>query len=192
MTRLASLCLLLLALASPAFAEPPDDGPPPMEEEMKSRLRMMRMYALTEALELDEDTAARLFPYLRAGDEAMDQVHDKLRAERRALRDLAGKADLKDKDIDVHIAAIGALEEQMAALRAEQVDGLRDILSAEQRLRFVLTRAKVERELRRVLRERHREGRRDRGGRGDRGERGDRGDRGERMERLQRDFDGQR
>lgn len=171
MTRfLLALLASLSLLVSAAYAEPPpdDDGPPPMEEEMKSRLRMMRMYALTEALELDEETAARLFPYLRVGDEAMEEVHGKLRAERRVLRDLAGREDLTDAQIDVHIKAIGELEQQMAALRADQVDGLKGILTPEQRLRFVLTRAKVERELRRVLRERHRDERDERRERGDR------------------------
>ncbi|MCO4774304.1 MAG: periplasmic heavy metal sensor [Deltaproteobacteria bacterium] len=156
MTRILTLLFAaLLITTTSAIAQEP---PPPEEagEDMRSRLRMMQMYALTEALELDEATAAKLFPYLREGDEAMAKVHDEMRVHRKALRALADTENIKDKDIDEHIGVLGELEQEMAAIRADQVDGLKRILSPSQRLRFVLTRAKIERELRRVLRERRR------------------------------------
>ena len=159
------------ALALTAFALPAalaQEPPPPAEREQRGkeererfqeRLRLMRMIALTEALELDEATAAKLFPYLREGDEAQGAAHDELRAHRRALKEMAEQGVFEDKAIDEHIRAIGALERKMSVQRAEQVEGLRRILSPEQRLKFLLTRAHLERELRQALRE-HREGER--------------------------------
>jgi hypothetical protein len=173
--RIISLfvALLCLAFAAPAAAEtpPPNDASDEEREAFMSRLKMMRMYALTEALELDEATAARLFPYLREGDEAIGKAHREVRIHRKALRNLATEDSPKDADIDPHIAAIAKLEQVMTALRADQIDGLKGILSAEQRLRFVLTHARIERELRSALRDR-----RQRAYRGERGERRERGE----------------
>lgn len=182
MTHLRPLALLLALLClpvGPALAQPGPGGDPPAEEqseELRARLRLMQMYALTEALELDEETAAKLFPYLREGDQAMAEVHDEMRGHRKALRALANEEGLTDAAIDEHITAMGKLEQRMSELRAEQVAGLKGILTPEQRLRFVLTRAKIERELRRALRQRKLEERR--GRRGDERRRGGELDRG--------------
>jgi hypothetical protein len=161
--------LLLSLLCPPAFAqEPPDDDVGDEEREaFHARLHMMRMYALTEALELDEATAAKLFPYLREGEEAMGRVHREIRLHRQALRALADQEAPSEKEINEHIGAIGTLEQTMVAMRTEQIAGLQGILTASQRLRFVLTHARIDRELRNAIRERR--------GRGD--DRDDRGDR---------------
>ena len=181
MRTLALLLALLLPLlaTSPAWGQHP---PPPDDEEddasssdrerFMDRLRMMRMYALTEALALDEATAAKLFPYLRAGDEAMGKVHDELRSHRKALRQMAKASAWDDKALDQHIDAIGKLEGRMATLGAEQVKGLKGILTAEQRHTFVVTQAHLERELSEALRDRGQSRRSERGERGERPEGG--------------------
>ena len=58
----ALVVILCLSFAAPAGAEPPppNDAGEEEREAFMSRLRMMRMYAFTEALELDEPTAAKL------------------------------------------------------------------------------------------------------------------------------------
>lgn len=159
--------LALLLFALPALGQPgppPDDDPPegPEHERFLERLRMMRMYALTEALELDEATAAKLFPYLRTGDEAMAEVHEEMRAHRKALRALAVDGKATDKALDAEFAAMEKLEQRMTKLRAEQVEGLKGILTPDQRLKFVLTRARLEREIRSALRDRFGGGREER------------------------------
>lgn len=166
------LTAITIAFALPAIAQDPGPGPDPHDdrergskedrERFKERLRLMRMVALTEALELDEATAAKLFPYMREGDAAQGEVHDAIRQHRKALKQMAEDENFDDKAIDEHIAAIGKLEEKMAGLRAEQVAGLKRILTAEQRLKFLLTRAHLERELRQALREHRRGERRER------------------------------
>ena len=165
--RTLILLLALLTFTAPAHAQgPPDDEASDEDREaFRTRMRMMRMYALTEALELDEATAAKLFPYLRQGDDAMAKVVRELRQHRKALRGLAEQDAPKERDIDEHIGAIAELEQMLAALRAEQIAGLKGILTPTQRLRFVLTSARIERELRSAIR--------DKRGRGDGRDRGD-------------------
>jgi len=160
----ALVVILCLSFAAPAGAEPPppNDAGEEEREAFMSRLRMMRMYAFTEALELDEPTATKLFPYLREGDAAIESTHRDIRGHRKALRELASEDSLKDSEIDAHITAISALEQRMTTLRAEQIDGLKGILSPQQRVRFILTHARIERELRSALRDRRRQGNRQR------------------------------
>lgn len=159
----------LSACALPAQAQEPH--PEPMgrhgkseeeREKFEERLRLMRMVALTEALDLDEATAAKLFPYLKDGDDEQKAVHKEIRTHRKALKAMAESGTFEDKAIDEHIEAIGKLEEKMAGLRARQVAGLKRILTPEQRLKFLLTRAHLERELRQALREHRRGERRER------------------------------
>ena len=163
--RLSALTLVAILLtAGAALAQDPAPEPrhradPEERERFEARLHLMRMVALTEALALDEATAAKLFPYLREGDEAQGAVHGEIREHRKALKAMAESNVFDDATIDEHIEALGTLEQRMAALRAEQVAGLKRILTAEQRVKFLLTRAHLERELRQVLRD-HRQGER--------------------------------
>ncbi len=174
---LTVLALCAVTLPTASAQEPP---PPPEQEHrtreererFQDRLRLMRMIALTEALELDEATAAKLFPYLREGDEAQGVVQEQIREHRQALKAMAEQEVFEDKAIDEHIRAIGKAEQAMSGLRSEQVEGLKRILTPEQRLKFLLTRAHLERELREALREHSRGERRERRDERGRGERG--------------------
>ena len=65
-TRTFLLLLLLLALPGAALAQPGSDPQPDPQSDdgradVEHRIQMMRVFALTEALELDEDTAVRLW-----------------------------------------------------------------------------------------------------------------------------------
>ncbi len=158
------LTVLLFVLSPPglALAEPPPhegaEGHAEGEESqrMKERVRMMRMYALTEALELDEATAAKLFPYLRSGDETIHQLHDERRTHRRALHRMMKSEEVNAKALDKHIEALERLEIELARAKAEQIRGLKPILSPEQRLRFVVVQERFERRMRGMLREEQR------------------------------------
>jgi hemerythrin-like domain-containing protein len=167
MTR---ICLLVLALtitfAAPALAEPRTNEE---HTEAMRRVRIVRAAALTEALELDEATAARLFPYLRETDTKMEEIHARKREARHALRAMVGEEALVEKDVDRYISIILDAEVELAEARAEQLDGLRSVLTVEQRVMFMMVQRRIDQEVRRVMREERsrrrggsEEGRRDR------------------------------
>ncbi len=163
------ITILALLLAAPAAAQPhdgpPPDGPPPSAEErekMLDRIRLMRMYALTEALELDEPTAAKLFPYLRQGDKAIEGLHEEQRTFKKQLRDMAQSGAYDDQVVTKLVRGISELDIAIAKERAKQVQGLGSILSSEQRVKFLLVRQRFEGEVREMLRDERRKRRSER------------------------------
>jgi Spy/CpxP family protein refolding chaperone len=159
--------LLLAALLSPATAlaehpqPPPDDAAdeasPEQREKLFKRIRLVRMYALIEALDLDEATAAKLFPYLKAKDEEIKELHIAKRKHSKALRKMLRSEEFPAAAVDEHIAALGRIEVDMAEARADQAKGLKRILSPGQRVKYVMVREKMEQEIRKTIREHRRE-----------------------------------
>jgi Spy/CpxP family protein refolding chaperone len=161
----AAPAVLALAPARAAAQEDDEpDGPPPgpERERMMERVRLLRMYVLTEALELDEATASKLFPYLRQTDEELRALQDQKREQRRAMQEMLRAEQYETKEVDRRIAALMDIESKIAAAQGKQVQGLKGIVSDEQRLKFVMVRGRFERQVREMLRE-ERE-RRNRGG----------------------------
>jgi len=155
-TKPWTITLLLLALAiflapGSTMAEGPHHGGGDAVEphgekrgEMMEKIRMMRMYALTEALELDEATAAKLFPYLRDKDREIMKLHEAKRAHRKAFRKMVKATSYDEKEVERRIAELFELDVQLAQARRDQAVGLKRILSVEQRAKFVLVSARFE------------------------------------------------
>lgn len=161
--RLLIALTAALLFAVPAAAQPMEDPPPPGEEpseeereKMMERIRMMRMYALTEALELDEATATKLFPYLRKGDQAIEGLHHEKQTFKRQLRKMAQADEYDDQVVTKLTRGIAELDVAIAKERAEQLKGLTPILSAEQRVKFLLVRSRFESEVKEMMREERR------------------------------------
>ena len=170
-----TLLLLVITLAVPALAaaDTPDDHPPPAHEagadpesrtELINRIRLVRMYAITEALDLDEATAAKLFPALREQDDAIKALHQSKQEHRKALRGMMKSETYDRKAVTGHIDALSKVDVQIAQARADQMTKLKRILSPEQQVKFVLVRERLENEIRRTIQEHRRERRRKRSG----------------------------
>ena len=182
MTRLL-LSLFAAALLLPASAQaehpppPPEDGQqeasPEQREKLLKRIRLVRMYALTEALDLDEAIAAKLFPFLKEQDTKLKELHVTKRTHSKALRKMVRAGDFPQRAADEHIEALGRIEIAMAELHAAQTAGLKKILSTEQRVKYVMVREKLEHEIRKTIRQHRQE--RTRGGTGGRGRTGGEG-----------------
>ncbi len=162
-TLTTALFALSLLTAAPALAQHPeprpfegDEASAEQQERARERVRIIRAAALTEALELDEATAAKLFPYLREADEAMEAVHRSKREARLALKQMVEADSYDSKAVDEALAAITEAEVKLAEGRAEMLEGLDRILTAEQRAKFIMVQGKIDREVRRVIREERR------------------------------------
>jgi Spy/CpxP family protein refolding chaperone len=156
---LGALLVLGAALLLPAvaLADPPDDARDHDRERMHEEMRIVRAAALTEALELDEATATKLFPYLRGFDVRADELHQQKRERRKALRGMVKTEEFDDDLIDEHLQALGEIDVELAQIRAEQLGGLDRILSAEQRVKFLMVQQKLEERVRQVIRRERRE-----------------------------------
>ena len=166
MTRLLlSLIAAALILPSTAWAEPPHPPPedgaseasPEQREKLLKRIRLVRMYALTEALDLDEGTAAKLFPFLKAQDDKIKDLHSAKRKHSKELRKMVRNDDFPERAANEHITALGKVDVELAQAFAAQTEGLKRLLSTEQRVKFVMVREKLEREIRKTIRQHRKE-----------------------------------
>src|SRR5687768_9598813 len=66
--------MLLLVFSATAIAQPPPQRGVDRREKIKQRIRALRAYTLTEQLQLDEATAAKLFPALQKYDDEFDKL----------------------------------------------------------------------------------------------------------------------
>ncbi len=173
--KLTTAMMMSLLFIAPVSAEPGRDGTAGENRraEMLQKIRIVRMYSLTEALDLDEATAAKLFPYLRKHDATLESLQQNKHKSHRALREMVKNDTFDGEAADRHFAVILEADIEIAKTERLQLEGLKGILSTEQRVKFVTAKPSFERKIREIMRE-ERQRRRDK--RGERGKRGERDD----------------
>ncbi len=150
------IVVLALAIAGPVAAQPAPRGAPapaaqePRREKIKKRIRALRAYTLTEELQLDEQTAGRLFPVLAKFDDELD----KLLVQRADLqRRLEGSAQISDpKQLDKLIDDATANQRAMWETEEKRLAQLRKILTPAQTARLLVVLPAMERKIQHQLR----------------------------------------
>lgn len=160
-----SLFLLGFCAESMAISAYGDDldGPPSgaRKEKIRKRIETMKMWKLTQALDLDEKLASRLFPMLHEYDRKRDGVEREIRKEVDSL-----KAVIETHDEPAMKKIMASLEKKHDALRQlrdEERSRLREILTVEQQAKYLIFRMEFKREIRKMIAE-ARWKRRERGG----------------------------
>jgi Spy/CpxP family protein refolding chaperone len=160
--------LLVAAPAGPSLAEgpsPPSVSPPRtksgdlkrekerLREQIIDKLRAERMWKLTEALRLDEPTAARLFPLMAKYDE-QEKAMGKERGE--IVRDLRLALEAPTPDnarIDALVSQLTAFRARRHALEAEKAAAVRKVLTPAQMGKLLLLAPKIDDGFRERIRE---------------------------------------
>jgi hypothetical protein len=96
------------------------------------------MARLTQELDLDEATAAKLFPAINHQDERSVQIAEEHAKQMRKLDELCHKSDTKDADFTPVLDALFAARKQMHELEDELHGKVRAILTPAQMAKFVL------------------------------------------------------
>jgi Spy/CpxP family protein refolding chaperone len=174
--RIFLLSILLTAGAAVAFAQqappPPNSGgqknddpgiesqPAPRRggelsekkrEEVMKKIETVRIWRLTEELNLDQGTAAKLSAFLGTFDQPRKTI---LREQVTIMRDLRRAVNTSKPDEAKLKAALERLEKNRYAiqeLKEKEFNGLKDILTIEQQARFVLFQQNFQHEMRRML-----------------------------------------
>ncbi|MBI5118544.1 hypothetical protein HZA56_18915 [Candidatus Poribacteria bacterium] len=160
-----SFVALLVALAVTfgvtlvANAEPFDDpgqgpGPGPgmqKHERLRERVELMAMWKLTDALNLDQETAAKLFPMLHD----LNVQQQKLREKRREIFE-GMKAEIEKKQPDSKvlkkmIEQFQENETDMVKLRNKKLDDASKLLTDEQVARMIVFVPQFERDVRQMI-----------------------------------------
>jgi hypothetical protein len=149
---------LALTLSGPgiSYADGHEHSDAPRSErraEIEHRIQMKRVEVLTEALDLDEETATLLFDHLQAGDTKIKELHAKKLKAKRSLRRLFKAESVTDDEVDELMGTLAAVEIALTQTRKTQFVGLKSILSPTERLLFMVTQEKFDRDMKRRMRE---------------------------------------
>jgi len=163
--------LFILGFVLPCFSQPPGEGgprgsdspvfrndetPQPGEkkrEKIRKRIELIRMWKLTEELDLAEETGAKLFPILHKYDEKRVTLQKERQKIMRQLRKVLEDAATSDEAIE---AAMDNLEKNALAasdLIRQQREELKGVLSPRQQARFILFQMEFHREIRKIIAE---------------------------------------
>jgi hypothetical protein len=119
-------------------------------EQIKRKIRAMRAYTLTEALDLDERTAGKLFPLLSRYDDEIDKLLEKRADVQRRLAQVEPRSEPRaiDRLIEEALVALRGLRE----LEDRRLADLRKILTPAQTAKLLGVLPAMERKLQRQLR----------------------------------------
>ena len=171
--RSANQILTLLALvaalaAGTAFAQrpppphggPPPEGPPPGSpewEEMMDRIATVRIFKLTQALDLDETTAIKLAGYLKDRDAERMELNaqrGRMAREIKEFLDAGAGDDARAKEL---LTEAVDLETRTHDAERELIEGLDEVLTPSQQLKYILANREFDREIREMIRQHRRE-----------------------------------
>lgn len=154
-----ALILLALALAAGSAAAQPGRSAPARpgagqadKAALKKRIRAMRVWYLTEELELDDATAARLFPVLGKYDDQLEALQvegARLRGELR--QSLAGRRRGNPADSARLVDALLAHYDKVYQLQRDRIIAARKVLTPAQTGRLILVLPRVDNAIRRQI-----------------------------------------
>ena len=142
--------IVLVLSSTTTMAQPAPDRAAERRERIKERIRALRAYTLTTELQLDEQTAAKLFPALKKFDDEFDKLLEQRIDIQRRLEAAGGNKDAKavDKLIDEAVANQRALWDTEDKRLAQ----LRKILTPSQTARVLIVLPAMERKIQNQLR----------------------------------------
>jgi len=153
----AAATVLLLGLGSSATAQKASRSKRSKQwtekrEKVRQKIRTMRAWRLTEALNLDERTAEKLFPILNEYDEKFAKLARTTRKTRRALKQELDAAKPDPKRIDTLVDAMEKQHEKYYEWERDRFRAVRKVLTPEQTGRIVIVLPKLDRTIHREIR----------------------------------------
>ncbi len=153
--------LWLCGPVSEVMAQPlvPATPKAPGMPEGRRLIETIKIWKMTEALNLDEDQAAKLFPRLAQLEASRREFHRQQRILRDELTELLKQQPLRDQEVKARLERLERAEIDFRGREQVIKGGLRSILSVEQQARLALFEDRFESEMRRAiqdLRQRHR------------------------------------
>jgi Spy/CpxP family protein refolding chaperone len=142
------MVLVSSAMGQP-FATPPAGRPGPGEG--RRLIETIKIWKMTEALNLTEDQAAKLFPKLTQLEASRREFHGRQRLLRDALAELLRQRPLREIEIKTRLEELDRTEIDFKGRERSVMGELRSILSLEQQARLALFEERFEMEMRRTI-----------------------------------------
>ncbi|MBZ0168355.1 hypothetical protein MELA_02131 [Candidatus Methylomirabilis lanthanidiphila] len=146
------LCWLLGPAAEP-MAQPLAPAGPRSHDVPEGRrlIETIKIWKMTEALNLDEGQAAKLFPKLAQLEASRREFYRRQRVLRNELAELLKQRPLQDEQIKARLDQLDRVETDFRGREQIIKGGLRSILSPEQQARLALFEDRFETEMRRTI-----------------------------------------
>ena len=120
-------------------------------ERMRERVNAMKVWKLTEYLELTEEQAGTFFIRLREHEEEAAGLNREKRQLYEEFQKRIDEGSIKQKDVDRYLEESAKLEQAHIELRKQHLQSMKDILSEEQMAKFAVFQERFRRELRHQL-----------------------------------------
>ena len=117
------------------------------------KIKMVRAWRLTEVLELDEQTAAKLFPLLNDSEDKIEEVKQHAHSLRKKLSAEVEKNNPDVQIIETTIEEILKDQSKLQDLQREQFKKFSEVLTPVQQAKLILFLPKFEREIQRIIRQ---------------------------------------
>ncbi len=154
---LVLLVVSLLALSFSYGAMATGNQQPLRHQDAKrvhDKLRLMRMWKLTEYLNLDEETGAKLFPVLNRYDDQRLALNEERVGMLKDIKEELNKETPDEKKLGEFLAKSEELHLKMEKLNQDEWNELKKVLSVKQQAKMLLFYRSFDRELYRMMRER--------------------------------------
>jgi Spy/CpxP family protein refolding chaperone len=132
------LCLPLSGYSQPGMDEDPSVIMPQRRERVEKRVQTMRMWKMTEELNLSEEQSTKFLPLLNEMDRKMEVIRHSRQEALGKLGDLSWDTKAKSEEINKLLDNLEDLEAQQMALRKQFRKDVSGILMPDQIGRMVL------------------------------------------------------
>src|SRR5262245_7178064 len=109
-----------------------------MRERVQERIRAMRTARLVEALDLDEQTTARLFPLVNKYSDAIAEVTKDSGEARRELKDILAGGKVDDARVNKIVDRLVANKSKVDSLEQEMIREVRKVITPVQAAKLVI------------------------------------------------------
>jgi hypothetical protein len=135
----------------PSEHDEPGRRPPTPEqrEKLRKRVEAIKMWKLTQTLDLDEKTAAKIFPLMHKYDKKRADVQHSVRESIRELKETLRSHD--DSRLSAILQNLENYHRKLKEMEEEEWKDLKSILSIEQQAKLVLFKMNFEREIRKII-----------------------------------------
>jgi len=146
------LLLIVLALPVLASAQPRGRGRQNMKPR-REQIEMLRIWKMTEELELTEVQADKFFPRLRLDDKKIQELEKERQTHFRELHAEAVKGGLEEKVLDNKIERISEIESKILRNKVQFIKNMDDLLSTDQRAKLMVFRHRFRERMETMMRD---------------------------------------
>lgn len=157
-SRILILIVVSLLALSVSYAAIAMDNQQPLSrhqtKRIHDRLRLMKMWKLTEYLKLDEETGAKLFPILNRYDDQRLALNEERVGILKEIKAEFDKDTPDEKKLGELVAKADELRLKMEKINQDERNELKKVLSVQQQAKMLLFYRNFDQELYRMMRER--------------------------------------